>query len=66
MEYLILSGVLLSAGALAIYYTHTQAYNKGITDAVLMHRQGRLHYTDYYDDDGERMVDIIIDPMEEE
>ena len=66
MEYLILSGVLLLAGALAIYYTHTQAYNKGITDAVLMHRQGRLHYTDYYDDDGERMVDIIIDPMEEE
>ena len=66
MEYLILSGVLLSAGALAIYYTHTQSYNKGITDAVLMHRQGRLHYTDYYDDDGERMVDIVIDPMEEE
>ena len=57
---------MIALGACSIYYAHTQAYQKGITDAVLMHREGRLHYKDYYDDEGERMVDIVIDPMEEE
>jgi hypothetical protein len=33
---------------------------------VLLHRNGRLKYKDYYDEDGERMVDIEIDPMDEE
>tara|TARA_B110000046_G_scaffold109263_1_gene116534 strand:- start:61 stop:261 length:201 start_codon:yes stop_codon:yes gene_type:complete len=66
MEYIWLSCALIALGACSIYYAHKQAYQKGITDAVLMHREGRLHYKDYYDDEGERMVDIIIDPMEEE
>tara|TARA_R110001592_G_scaffold118530_1_gene320941 strand:- start:3 stop:203 length:201 start_codon:yes stop_codon:yes gene_type:complete len=66
MEYLMLSFGLVFAGAVAIYFAHKQAYNKGITDAVLMHRQGRLRYKDYDDDNGDPMVDIQIDPMEEE
>ena len=66
MEYLILSGVLLSAGALAIYYTHAQAYDRGIMDAVQMHREGRLHYNTYLDDNGDKMLNIEIDPMEDE
>jgi len=61
-----LSFGLVFAGAVAIYFAHKQAYNKGITDAVLMHRQGRLRYKDYDDDNGDPMVDIQIDPMEEE
>mgnify|MGYP003631412760 FL=1 len=64
--YLMLSFGLVFAGACAIYFAHKQAYEKGITDAVLMHREGRLKYKDYYDDDGDRMVDIQIDPMEDE
>ena len=49
------------------YILYTQAaYQKGITDAVLMHRQGRLKYKDYLDDNGERMVDIEIDPIEDD
>ena len=64
--YIMLSVGLVFAGACAIYFAHKQAYEKGITDAVLMHREGRLRYKDYYDDDGGRMVDIQIDPMEEE
>ena len=66
MEYIWLSGALITLGAGSIYYAHKQAYQKGITDAVLMHREGRLHYKDYYDDEGERMVDIQIEPMEDE
>mgnify|MGYP003673318674 CR=1 FL=1 len=39
--YLMLSFGLVFAGACAIYFAHKQAYEKGITDAVLMHREGR-------------------------
>jgi hypothetical protein len=30
-----------------------------------MHRTGRLKYKDYFDEDGERMVDIEIEPIDE-
>jgi hypothetical protein len=66
MEYLWLSGGLILAGAVAIFFTHKQAYDKGITTAVLLHRNGRLKYRDYYDEHGEKMVDIEIDPLDEE
>jgi hypothetical protein len=66
MDYLSLSVAFICLGAVGIYFTHKQAYEKGITDAVLMHRQGRLKYKDYFDEDGERMVDIEIDPIDED
>jgi hypothetical protein len=66
MDYLSLSVAFIMLGAVGIYFTHKQAYEKGITDAVLMHRQGRLKYKDYFDEDGERMVDIEIDPIDED
>jgi len=66
MEYIYLSTGLLLAGAGFIYFTHKRAYEKGITDAVLMHRTGRLRYKDYYDDNGERMVDIEIAPIKDD
>jgi hypothetical protein len=56
--------MLLGAGA--IYFTHKRAYEKGITTAVLLHRNGRLTYKDYNDEAGERMVDIQIAPEEED
>ena len=61
-----LSFGLLFAGAIAIYFTHKQAYEKGITTAVLLHREGRLKYKDYDDEDGIGMVDIKIEPIDDE
>ena len=66
MDYLSLSVALILLGAGIIFYTNKQAYEKGITDAVLMHREGRLKYKDYLDDDGDPMVDIQIDPLDDE
>ena len=65
MDYLTLSLTFILLGAIAIYFTHKQAYEKGITTAVLLHRNGRLKYKDYLDDNGERMVDIEIEPIDE-
>ena len=65
-EYLILSSILILAGAIVVYFTNKQGYERGITTAVLLHRNGRLKYHDYYDKDGERMVDIDIAPMDDE
>ena len=65
MDYIELSIAFMLLGAGAIYLTHKRAYEKGITTAVLLHRNGRLTYTDYNDEDGEGMVDIQIAPEEE-
>ena len=64
MDYFSLSLAFILLGAVAIYFTHKQAYEKGITTAVLLHRNGRLKYKDYLDDNGERMVDIEIEPID--
>ena len=42
-----------------------KSYDKGIKDAVLMHREGRLVYKDYTDENGTLMVDIQILPIDE-
>jgi hypothetical protein len=65
-SFVLLIATLLVVGALLMWKHGERLYNKGITDAVLMHREGRLTYHDYYDDSGDRMVDIHIDPEEEE
>ena len=53
-------------GAGVFYWSNKRAYEKGITTAVLLHRNGRLKYRDYNDEDGERMVDIEIEPYDED
>ena len=65
MEYIEISLAFMLLGAVAIYFTHKQAYEKGITTSVLLHRNGRLKYRDYLDDKGDRMVDIEIEPIDE-
>lgn len=57
--------ILVLLGAVIIYFTYKQAIDKGITTAVLLHREGRLTYKDYFDEDGNRMVDIDIKPTKE-
>ena len=52
-------------GAGFFYWSNRRAYEKGITTAVLLHRNGRLKYRDYDDEDGVGMVDIQIEPFDE-
>ena len=40
-----------------------KCYDRGITDAVLMHRSGRLRYNTYLDDNGVKKVSIEIDAI---
>jgi hypothetical protein len=42
-----------------------KCYDRGITDAILMHRNGRLKYNTYLDDNGSKMVNIEIDSLDE-
>ena len=48
--------ILVLLGVVVIYFTYKQAMDKGITTAVLLHREGRLTYRDYLDEDGNRTV----------
>ena len=61
-----LMSAILIVGALILWRHGTKCYDKGITDAILMHRNGRLTYRDYLDGDGKKMVDIEIEPIDED
>ena len=54
---------LILAAFLAWRYG-AKCYDKGITDAIIMHRSGRLTYETYLDDNGAKMVNIEIDPID--
>ena len=61
--------VLISAyfiiGAFLAWIHSTKCYDRGITDAILMHRSGRLKYNTYRDESGSRMVNIEIDTLDD-
>jgi hypothetical protein len=65
-NFLYLMCSLLIIGSFLLWRHGTRCYDRGITDAVLMHRQGRLKYNTYLDDKGKKMVNIEIDPLDEE
>ena len=65
-SFALLMSALLIIGGLLLWRHGTKCYDKGITDAILMHREGRLHYNTYLDDNGDKMLNIEIDPMEDE
>ena len=65
-SFMLLTVALLSLGAVIIWRHGARCYDKGITDAIQMHRSGRLKYNTYLDDDGEKMLNIEIEPMEDE
>jgi hypothetical protein len=60
--------VLISAsfiiGIFLAWRHGANCYDKGITDAVLLHRSGRLSYTTYLDDNGAKKVSIEIDSID--
>lgn len=58
--------MLLIIGAFLLWRHGTRCYDKGITDAILLHRNGRLKYETYLDEDGEKMVNIEIEPLPDE
>jgi len=65
-NFILLVSALLILGAYMIYRHGQKTYDRGITDAVLMHRKGRLKYKDYLNDEGVKMVNIEIEPIDEE
>ena len=65
-SFALLMSALLIIGGLLLWRHGTKCYDKGIADAILMHREGRLHYNTYLDDNGDKMVNIEIDPLEDE
>ena len=65
-NFVMLMSAILIVGALILWRHGTKCYDKGITDAILMHRNGRLTYKDYLDDNGQKMVDIEIEPIDED
>ena len=65
-SFMLLTVALLSLGAVIIWRHGARCYDKGITDAVQMHRNGRLKYNTYLDDNGEKMLNIEIEPVEDE
>ena len=65
-NFVLLMSAILIVGAVILWRHGTKCYDKGITDAILMHRNGRLTYKDYLDGDGKKMVDIEIEPINED
>ena len=62
MTTLIISASII--GAFLTWRHGVKCYDKGITDAVLLHRSGRLTYTTYLDDNGSKKVSIEIDSID--
>ena len=59
--------LIISASIIGAFLTWrhgAKCYDKGITDAVLLHRSGRLTYTTHLDDNGSKKVSIEIDSID--
>ena len=61
----VLISVYFIVGAFLAWRHGAKCYDRGITDAVLMHNSGRLRYNSYLDESGSRMVNIEIDPLDD-
>ena len=62
MTTLIISASII--GAFLAWRYGVKCYDKGTTDAVLLHQNGRLTYTTYLDDNGAEMMNIEIDAID--
>lgn len=65
-NFILLMSSILIMGALILWRHGAKCYDRGITDAILMHRNGRLKYNTYLDDKGEKMVNIEIEAVDED
>jgi hypothetical protein len=60
--------LIISASIIGAFLTWrhgAKCYDKGITDAILMYRNGRLTYNSYLDDKGAEMLNIEIDTIDD-
>ena len=62
MTTLIISASII--GAFLTWRHGAKCYDKGITDAVLLHHKGRLQYNTYLDDNGAEMLNIEIEAID--
>ena len=62
MTTLIISASII--GAFLTWRHGAKCYDKGITDAVLLHHKGRLQYNTCLDDNGAEMLNIEIDAID--
>ena len=51
-------------GAFLAWRYGVKCYDKGITDAVLLHHKGRLQYNTCLDDNGAEMLNIEIESID--
>jgi len=65
-NFILLMSAILIMGALILWRHGAKCYDRGITDAILMHRNGRLKYNTYLDDKGKKMVNIEIEAVDED
>ncbi len=65
-NFILMMVAVLALGSVIIWRHGAKCYDRGITDAILLHRNGRLKYNDYLDDNGSKMINIEIDPLEDE
>ena len=65
-NFILMVVAVLALGSVIIWRHGAKCYDRGITDAILLHRNGRLKYNDYLDDNGSKMINIEIDPLEDE
>ena len=59
--------LIISASIIGAFLTWrhgAKCYDKGITDAILMYRNGRLTYNIYLDDKGAEMLNIEIEAID--
>ena len=60
--------LIISASIIGAFLTWrhgAKCYDKGITDAIFMYRNGRLTYYSYLDDKGAEMLNIEIDTIDD-
>ena len=56
--------IAILAGLFFAWRHGAKCYDRGITDAVIMHNSGRLQYNTYVDENGAEKVNIEIDPLD--
>jgi len=59
--------LIISASIIGAFLTWrhgAKCYDKGITDAVLLHHKGRLQYNTCLDDNGAEMLNIEIEAID--
>lgn len=59
--------IMVGVGAYFMWRHGDRSYNEGMKDALILLDEGRLRYELYFDDDEDtRMINIEVDPLDEQ